>query len=206
LEEVDRQTLERWKRGDREAFERIVRTVGSEAFLIALAFVGDEEDARDLSQEAFLKAYLARSRFDTSRPFRPWFYRILRNHCLNFLRDSRRPKEGLYWREDAGRERFAAPGPGPAERLERKERIRLLRAAMERLSFDHREIIILKNFKGYSYKEIAELLDIPVGTVMSRLYYARKMLRRIMEELERTGIPQEGAVPSEGKGSSEEVV
>lgn len=206
MAEIDRACLERWKRGDKLAFEEIVRALRADAFLIALAFVGNEEDARDLSQEGFVRAYLARERFDLSRPFRPWFYRILRNLCLNFVERSCRHSESLFWGEEGDRERFASPQPGPAEILEKKERKELLIAAIARLSFDHREIIILKNFKGYSYKEIAEILDIPIGTVMSRLYYARKMLKRLLEEFEAKGVPQEGPVFAEGGRSPGEVV
>jgi len=206
LREIDRSCLERWKKGDKKAFEEIVRTLASDAFLIALAFVGNEEDARDLSQDAFIKAYQARERFDASKPFRPWFYSILRNHCINFLNRSCRSGEGLFWGGRTDRERFASSQPGPAERLEREERRKMLMAAVERLSFEHREIIVLKNFKGYSYREIAEILGIPIGTVMSRLYYARKMLKRLIEEFEEKGIPQEGGLLAEGDRSTGEMV
>ncbi|MDH5627679.1 MAG: sigma-70 family RNA polymerase sigma factor, partial [Candidatus Krumholzibacteria bacterium] len=73
------------------------------------------------------------------------------------------------------------------DNLESEERRRIVRAAIARLSEDHREIIVLKNFKDLSYKEIAEVLDVPIGTVMSRLFYARQALRALIEELEQTG-------------------
>jgi RNA polymerase sigma-70 factor (ECF subfamily) len=173
-----------WKRGDKRSFEALVRRYMTDAFLVAYGFVGNAEDARDLSQEAFIKAYHARGRFETGRPFYPWLYRILRNHCLNFVQRGRHNLS--IDAEDFHRE-IASPRPSVLEDLESEERKRIVRAAVARLSEDHREIIVLKNFKDLSYKEISEVLEIPIGTVMSRLFYARQALRALIEELEQTG-------------------
>ena len=182
--------------GNKQAFEQLVRRYRTDAYLTALGFTGNSEDARDLSQEAFIKAHQARRRFDPSRPFYPWFYRILRNHCINFIQRTRRKHEPLHYEDQPERERFQSPGPTPLEQLEKEERKRLVRSAIERLSDEHREVIILKNFRGLSYKEIAAALDTPIGTVMSRLYYARRMLKEIILELEQTGVsPEERSLP-----------
>jgi RNA polymerase sigma-70 factor (ECF subfamily) len=162
----------------------------SDAYLIALGFAGNSEDARDLSQDAFIRAYEARAQFEEGRPFYPWFYRILRNRCLNFVKRESKRHEPLFYDNDPDRERFPSTTPSPLESLEREERIRLLHAAIERLSFEHREVIVLKNFNGYSYDRIARTLDIPIGTVMSRLYYARKMLKEILATMEQRGVTE----------------
>lgn len=177
-----------------------------DAYLTALGFVGNEDDAKDLSQEAFIKVYQARKSFDTERPFYPWFYKILKNHCLNFIKRFMKKTEDLYYNDTTGQERFASPDLSPIERLEKREREVILRLAISRLSDDHREIIVLKNFKGYSYKEISEILQLPIGTVMSRLYYARKMLKELVLEIERTGLPERNALMAEGNPSPGEVV
>ncbi len=188
MHENERELVERWKCGDKKAFGALVRRYMADAYLIALGFTRNSEDARDLSQDAFIKAFQARDQFDPDRPFYPWFYRILRNRCLNFVQREARKSEPLCYENNPDRERFASPSATPLENLERDEQNRLLHAAIEALSFEHREVIVLKNFKGYSYEEIANTLAIPIGTVMSRLYYARKMLRKILIDLEQHGV------------------
>jgi len=180
-EDSEREVIRGWKRGDKQAFERLVRRYMSEAYLVAYGFAGNAEDARDLSQEAFIKAYHARARFDETRPFYPWLYRILKNHCLNFVMRNQRT---LSIDDENEYLEIPSSAPTPLEALESDERRRIVRVAVARLSDDHREIIMLKNFKGHSYKEIADILDIPMGTVMSRLYYARQALRDLIEEIE----------------------
>jgi RNA polymerase sigma-70 factor, ECF subfamily len=182
--ENEREIIRRWKRGDKRAYEILVRRHMTDAYLVAYGYVGNPEDARDLSQEAFVKVYQARARFDEERPFYPWLYRVLRNHCLNFLR---RGRVEVSIDDENMRREIASKQPTVLENIEGEERRRLVRAAVARLSDDHREIIVLKNFKDCSYKEIAEILDIPIGTVMSRLFYARQALRALVEEIEGAG-------------------
>jgi RNA polymerase sigma-70 factor (ECF subfamily) len=183
-EENEQEIIAGWKRGDKRAFEALVRRYMTDAFMVAFGFVGNAEDARDLSQEAFIKAYRARARFDESRPFYPWLYRILKNHCLNFVQRNRRNLS--IDAEDFHRE-IACSRPTPLDNVETEERKQIVHAAIARLSDDHREIIVLKTFKELSYKEIADVLEVPVGTVMSRLFYARQALRALIEEFEQPG-------------------
>jgi RNA polymerase sigma-70 factor (ECF subfamily) len=206
LRELEKSVVVRWKGGDKSAFEEIVRLYMPDAYLTALGFVGNEDDAKDLSQEAFIKVYQARNSFDAERPFYPWFYKILKNHCLNFIKRFMKKTEDLYYEDSPGQERFASPIPSPIEQLEKRERNAILRVAIGRLSDDHREIIVLKNFKGYAYKDIAEILQLPIGTVMSRLYYARKMLKEIVIEIEHSGLPDDDPLPADGHPSPGEVV
>jgi RNA polymerase sigma-70 factor (ECF subfamily) len=183
-EENEQEIIAGWKRGDKRAFEALVRRYMTDAFMVAFGFVGNAEDARDLSQEAFIKAYRARARFDESRPFYPWLYRILKNHCLNFVQRNRRNLS--IDAEDFHRE-IVCSRPTPLDNVETEERKQIVHAAIARLSDDHREIIVLKTFKELSYKEIADVLEVPVGTVMSRLFYARQALRALIEEFEQPG-------------------
>jgi len=186
-EDNENEIIAGWKRGDKRSYEKLVRRYMSDAFMVAYGFVGNAEDARDLSQEAFVKAYHARARFEAGRPFYPWLYRILRNHCLNFVQRTRRT---LSIDADDFHREIASTRPTPLDALESEERKCIVRAAIARLSDDHREIIVLKTFKELSYKEISEVLDIPIGTVMSRLFYARQALRVLIEEIERDGVPK----------------
>jgi RNA polymerase sigma-70 factor (ECF subfamily) len=195
-----------WKKGNKKAYEKLVLRYMTDAFLVAQGFVGDAEDARDLSQDAFIKAYQARDSFDAERPFYPWLYRILKNHCLNFLKRGGRRTTSLYYEGSPDRERFASATPTPLQDLERDERKQIVRAAIEQLSEDHSEIIILKNFKDYSYADIAEILGIPIGTVMSRLYYARKALKELIEQIELEGLPEPDTLLGDGNPAPGEVV
>ena len=177
LEDVSRETLIAWKNGDSAAFDVIVRTTMRRAYAVALGIVGNAEDAWDLSQEAYMAAHRARKSFDTDRPFFPWFYRVLRNRCLNYVNKRSRRKEISLdvLEERAGR--GSADGP-----LLRKERIEAVWKALFALSTEHREILVLRNFQELSYSEISRILDIPEGTVMSRLYYARRALLDALQE------------------------
>lgn len=199
--ENEREMILRWKKGDKKAYEALVRHYMSDAYLIAYGYVGNYDDARDMSQDAFIKVYQARESFDADRPFYPWLYRVLKNHCLNFLKKRSRGGLSLYYQDSPDRERFASPSPTPLEELEKDERKRLLRGAITLLSDDHREIIVLKNYKGYSYTEISETLEIPIGTVMSRLYYARRALKDLLHKLETEGLPDVDAEGFVGEGS-----
>lgn len=169
---IGKETLRAWKRGDKGAFEEIVKSTMDRAHAVALGLLGNEEDARDLSQEAFIAAHKARESFDEDRPFFPWFYRILRNRCLNFLRSRKRRAEVSL---DIVVERESTV-ESPERAAARREDARALSQALFNLSEEHREVIMLRNFEELSYREIAEYLDISEGTVMSRLFYARKAL------------------------------
>jgi RNA polymerase sigma-70 factor (ECF subfamily) len=206
MEENEERLIQQWKKSDKKAFGKLVKKYMNEAFLVALGFTHDYDDARDLSQDAFVKAYEARRRFDAKRPFYPWFYRILRNHCLNFVQRRARRFEPLGRGDSSNEERLASRTPTPIETLEKNERIRFVRAAVDRLSVEHREVIVLKDFNGYSYTEMAAMLDIPLGTVMSRLYYARKMLKEIILEFEQNGLPVKETLLAEGNAATGEVI
>lgn len=173
----------RARAGDTEAFGCLVQRYMRRAYAHALAIVGSREDALDLSQEAFSRAYQARHRLDPARPFYGWVYQILRRLCFNFLRDTR-TRARLLGAEDASWfiEYGRPADDDPAAALERAEIRRRVGSAIERLPAVDREVLVLKEFEGLKYREIADLLDVPVGTVMSRLYAARRRLTDVLEE------------------------
>jgi RNA polymerase sigma-70 factor (ECF subfamily) len=161
----DLNVIERVLSGEKEAFRHLVETYQSQAVGHALAILANREDALDAAQEAFTDAFQALGRFDRARRFYPWFYVLLRNRCYKLIA-KRRATEDI---ETAG---ILAPQRGVAN----EERIALERA-LRALSSEDRELVTLKYLDGFSYDEIAELLKIPRGTVMSRLFYARKELQ-----------------------------
>lgn len=157
--------------GDREAYGEIVRKYMKPAYYIALAVVHNHQDALDLSQEAFVKAFRNIKKFDTDKAFFPWFYRLMKNLCLDYLRKRDRRveiplEEGQVSSEDE---------------KNREVKVTLWRG-IAALPFEQRELIILRYFQQFSYREIAEITAKPVGTVMSSLYYAKRKLREILAE------------------------
>ncbi|QDV07939.1 ECF RNA polymerase sigma factor SigE [Planctomycetes bacterium Poly30] len=173
--------------GSSDAFETLFRKVRGSAFQAARSLVGSHEDAQDLTQEAFIKAYKARDSYDPTQPFLPWFHRILRNTCFSFLRKKGRLRERSIHRTDASGEDATwdivdENAPNPSERAEHDERTHAFSAALDKLKARDREIIVLRHYQDLSYKDIAAALSIPEGTVMSRLFHARKRLQALLSE------------------------
>lgn len=189
----DRALVLRAQRGERAAFGELVTRYMQQAYYTALGLVGNHDDALDLSQEAFARAFRARGTIDPDRPFFPWLYQIIRRLCFNHTRDERSHREKLRrstpWLADTTMGRRPASPAREAERARLRERVS---RAIARLEEREREIIVLREFRELKYREIAEVLDIPIGTVMSRLYAAR---RSLAAELEREGVrsPSAGA-------------
>jgi len=172
------------KNGDRAAFDQLSQQVRDMGFRVAQALVGSRDDALELTQEALLKTYKARETYRDGDPFLPWFSRIVRNTCYSFLRKGGKARaRSVSAGSEAGAEdegdwelvdtRAAAPVEG----LLAAERAEAFWNAFRALSARDREILGLRHFRELAYDEIAAALDIPVGTVMSRLYYARQRLR-----------------------------
>jgi len=168
--------------GDREAFGQLVSNHMRKAYGFALGIVGSPADAMDLSQDAFVRAFRSIKRFKPGEPFYPWYYRILRNLCFNHLRD--RARRGRILRRAS--EDGLQPGtygftPSPEALAERTAVRKAVWEGIGTLKEEHREVLVLREFEGSSYKEIAELVGIPIGTVMSRLYAARKNLKAALD-------------------------
>ncbi len=163
--------------GDKRAFGQLVEKYMQRAYFTALGIVGSHDAALDLSQEAFVRAYGAVGRFDVEKNFFTWYYRILKNLSLNFIRDQKQHARSF---SEIGEERVQQmqdTTSDTAKIVEQNETKELVWQALHALKPEDKEIILLKDFQDLSYKEIAETLDIPMGTVMSRLYYARKALK-----------------------------
>ncbi|MHC4153777.1 MAG: RNA polymerase sigma factor [Planctomycetota bacterium] len=170
------------RRFSKHEFEVLVRRYMKDAYFIALGLVGNREDALDLSQEAFIRAYRNIRRYNPRWDFFPWFYQILKNLCFNHLR-KRSNERGRSIEQLEAHEPTNAPGDwfapeAVAERNETKDRVW---AAIGKLDNKHREVIILRHFQHLSYEQIAQTLFCNKGTVMSRLYYAHKKLKEILD-------------------------
>jgi len=173
----DSTAIQKCKAGETQAFSHLVRRYQAEAIGHAVAILGSLDDALDAVQDAFLDAYQAVGRFDASRRFYPWLYTILRNRCFKML---------------ASRQKQVAAGMHGVEILAQTAKdscggaAGIVDRALRELAAEDRELLTLKHLDGLSYKEIAEILGIPVGTVMSRLYYARERFRQSVLTLRET--------------------
>jgi len=164
--------------GDKKALGKLVERHKKLAYRWALGLVGNKDDAFDISQEAFLRVYRSADTFDSNKPFLPWFYTIIANLSRTWLRKRSVTENRTVDLDDVSF--LLVDEATPEQAYARKEMVARLRKALLKLPFNDREIIMLQHFRGMSYDEIAELLGVPRGTVMSRLYYARKKLANEM--------------------------
>jgi RNA polymerase sigma-70 factor (ECF subfamily) len=176
----DEWLVSRCRAGDIQAFGALVEKHKQRAYYTALGLLGSHDDALDISQEAFVRAYRSVTEFQESRgSFFTWYYQILRNLCFNFIRD--RAKHARAFSAIEARRlplvEIADASGDPSVIAEHNELKEAVWRAINTLKTHDREIIILRDFQDLSYKEIAETLNCPLGTVMSRLFSARKQLR-----------------------------
>jgi RNA polymerase sigma-70 factor (ECF subfamily) len=164
-------------------FDFLVQKYRREAFGHAVALLRNQEDALDACQDSFAKAFAAIPGLRELPRFYPWFYRILRNRCLNLL--ARRQTSDRYRETRQHDAAQAMETETPDHLLEQQEEQQRVQKALDSLKPAHREILIMKYFQEHRYDEIAEILGIPRGSVMSRLYHARIALRGAYLKLDR---------------------
>ena len=174
----DHSAIERCRAGENDAFRHIVEHYQAEAIGHATAILGNYEDALDAVQEAFIDAFQALDRLDLTRRFYPWFYVILRNRCYKLAYGRKKREMG-----NLNEMEILAPAANI-----RPEESMLLEQAMLELPTEDRELITLRHLDGLSYQELAERLEVPQGTIMSRLYHARKKLRDRLARHSFTGL------------------
>jgi RNA polymerase sigma-70 factor (ECF subfamily) len=180
--DIESRLLARAGTGDRASFEELTRAYFPRAFGIASVILYDREEALDATQEAFLRAWASVSRFRPGAPFFPWLYRILRNVCLRSI-EKRGRGRALSIHEEEDRPAIAVPDGrrGPAEEAASGELRQLFWEAYRELPPNDREILSLRHFADLPYAQIASVLEIPIGTVMSRLFHARRRLRERLD-------------------------
>lgn len=180
----DQDLVARARAGDQEAFAHLVEENQNRVYSLALRLVGDREEAADLAQEAFLKAWQGLKSFQGESSFATWIYRLTTNVCIDYLRRQKR-RQGVETAvslddEDSGWAEPADWGQDPQRRLEQSERGRALARAMEQLPDHQRRALVLREISGLSYQEIAQSMDLDLGTVKSRIARARLALRKIL--------------------------
>ncbi|MDX1494709.1 MAG: RNA polymerase sigma factor [Longimicrobiales bacterium] len=181
--QLELELIRKCKAGQSRFYEPLVRAYEPAGLRLALAMMGNADDAKDALQMAFIKTYDTLPRFDLRRPFGPWFFQILRNQCRDMLR-SRKAKFNVEALDERLEERPADAERGPERMRQRSAAKELLWQALERIGPEHREVLVLKELEGFRYAEIAQILEIPEGTVASRLYHARTALKDALHEMD----------------------
>lgn len=167
--------------GDKAAFEELVRRYRNDVFRLAYHFLRNREEAWDASQEIFIKAYRALSRFRGDAAMKTWLMRITANHCKDIFKKRRLKTVAI---EDVGDHHAAANSTASPDRaLEAKETGAAIEQALEQLSHKHRSAFVLREYEGLSYEQMAEVMGCNMGTVMSRLHHARRKLRVALAQM-----------------------
>lgn len=180
----DKHMLVKARRGELSAFEELVHKYEKRVYAVALRSSGSPEDAADITQEVFLRAWRSIETFRGDSGFSTWLFRITMNMCVDHARHRQSQPQCrplVIGEEDAERP-IPDTAPTPEEHLDNSELGRELAAALDAVSEEHRRIVLLRDVSGMSYTEIAEVLEISEGTVKSRLARARVALRRILLE------------------------
>lgn len=178
----ERDLIRKAKQGDMHAFEELILKHEKIVYNLALRMMNHSEDAKDISQEVFLKAYRSLCNFDERSAFSTWLYRITHNTCIDEMR-KRKGKQNYSLEEELENEagsmqrQIADEGDTPEESLLREEQKSEILQALDNLSAEHKAAIVLRDVKGLSYEEIAEILEVSLGTVKSRISRGRNQLK-----------------------------
>lgn len=191
--------------GDRRAFQTLYQRYERKVYAVAYGFLRSKEDALDVVQEAFIKVYRYLPNFEGQSSFYTWLYRIVANLCIDHIRRSGRKKDVEFddkLRHDGDAEstsnmgKIAALG-NPAEAVRNKEILKAVRESLHHLSDKHRAVIVMRELQGMSYAEMAKAMNCSKGTIMSRLFHARRnMQKQLKDRLE-----YQPSDPAAGSGS-----
>lgn len=190
--ERDRELILRAQHGDRSAFRELVERHRRRAFAIAIGLVRDEEDALEIVQEAFLRVYRGLSAFNGAASFFTWFYRIVKNLSIDLMRRPAWQRE-LAFEEADGAFDACLDDADPMDALRRREIAARIGKALDALPSYHRGVILMREVEGMSYEEMAAVMGVSKGTIMSRLFHARRKLQRALVSCyaEETGAPEQ---------------
>jgi RNA polymerase sigma-70 factor (ECF subfamily) len=186
--------IERCLNGDQAAWESIVRMYRRKVFNVAYKFVGRHDQAEDLTQDVFLKLYKSLDTFDRRANFQTWLISVSRNLCIDHYRAVRKERETINRDVDPADLAPVSPDPRADTLLEQRDRVRLLRQALDKLAPTLRTAVMLRDIQELTYQEIADKLHLPEGTVKSRINRGRTELARQIQKLR----DQQDAIPKTG--------
>lgn len=187
VEPSDREVVGHCQRGELRAYELLVNRYRQRVYAHAFGMLRNEQDATDIAQEAFVRAWNGMGKFKNDSSFYTWIYRITTNLCIDLVRRrTRQPttsfEETIEPQTDASVAESPSTNPSPVEEAQRGELRAQIDAALLELSPEHRAVIRLREFEGLDYAEIAKVMKCSIGTVMSRLHYARKHLQKLLKD------------------------
>jgi len=201
--EEDSELVRRAQQGDEVAFRQLVERHQRRAFAIAIGLVRDENDAREIVQEAFFRVYRSLERFKGGSSFFTWLYRIVTNLSIDLMRKPARREAELFDNPTVADDAEAFPfvsridGADPLDVVRRQEIAERINEALEALPAYHRSVILMREIEGMSYQQMADAMQVSKGTIMSRLFHARQKLQRALADCYRE---QQGREPT-GRGS-----
>lgn len=183
--EQDPHVVTRCLAGDDSAWEELLRSHSRKVYNLCYRFTGRTSEAEDLTQEVFIKIFQTLRTYDAAQgSFPTWLHRVARNHLVDHYRRTHKDRvTSSLEDETAGVEQKPSPEEHPLARLEARERQELLQAALDRLSPDMREAVVLRDFQDLDYVEIAQVLGVPEGTVKSRINRGRLELARVLKRM-----------------------
>ncbi|MDQ2085267.1 sigma-70 family RNA polymerase sigma factor [Herbivorax sp. ANBcel31] len=182
----EKELIEQAKSGSIEAFEQLIEKCQKKVFNIAFKMMGNYEDASELAQEAFIKAYKSIKKFKGDSLFSTWIYRITTNVCLDELRKRKNKKvisldEYIKYDGEEIKRQVKDESPGPEKVFEKREIKNIMKKCIDSLPIEYKTVVVLRDIQGFSYEEIAKIIKCPEGTVKSRINRARKALKDILK-------------------------
>jgi RNA polymerase sigma-70 factor, ECF subfamily len=183
--------VQRVRSGDQRAYKLLVERYQKKVYAVAFGMLKDREEARDATQEAFIKVYKYLDHFKGDASFYTWLYRITSNVCIDFMRrKGGSSREAVEFDETIANDTSEAQigalgsrlGTNPQKSALRKELLEKIQAALDQVPENHRKILLMREIEGMSYEDLARTLEIPKGTVMSRLFHARLKVQKILNE------------------------
>lgn len=183
----EKSLLEKARNGDVSAFESLIEEYQKRVFNIAFRMIGNHDDASELAQEVFIRVFKSLKNFKEQSQFSTWIYRITTNVCLDELRKRKNRKvisldSELELEDSKIRRQIEDDSPTPDIVAERNDLKRIIGAAVRQLSEEHRAVLVLRDYQGFTYEEISRQLDCPEGTIKSRLNRARLALRELLKD------------------------
>ncbi len=183
----DRRLIRQARDGDQKAFEALLKKYRNLVYHVMMKMVRNPQEAEDLSQEAFIKAFNALASFNDEFAFSTWLMKIATNNCIDFLRKKKLKTysidEPIQYKDDQVRMELPAADPNPERQLLNAERSIMIDEAIQSLPPRYRHVIVLRHKEEKSYEEIAEILKLPLGTVKARIFRAREMLNKKIREI-----------------------
>ena len=181
--------IEKVVKGDIESFEKLIKNYQIYAYNIAYRILGNEEDAKDATQEALIKVYKSINKFKMKSSFSTWLYRIVANTAKDFLKERGAEKYSIDGDEKSEKAKLEISDQSfnPEKIYERNENSKIIQESIEKLPKDSRIALVLRDMQGFTYEEISEIITAPIGTVKSRIARGRSQLKRILTAEGRDG-------------------